>query len=65
MEHDRPRLPENLTECQQRIRELEQVVESQQETISGFQSQMTQLAEQLQLMKRMLFGQRRERYAPS
>jgi transposase len=65
MEHDRPRLPENLTECQQRIRELEQVVESQQETISGFQSRMTQLAEQLQLMKRMIFGQRRERYAPS
>jgi transposase len=65
MEHGSPSLPENAAAAQQRIQELEQIVESQQEAIAAYQAQVAQQAEQLQLMKRALFGQRRERYAPS
>lgn len=37
----------------------------QQEAIAAYQEQLTKAAEQLRFFKRALFGQRRERYAPS
>jgi transposase len=41
------------------------VIAQQQESIASYQEQLTKAAEQLRLLQRMLFGQRRERYAPS
>ena len=72
MDHGISSLADQLAACQQRIRELEQndadqqtVIAQQQEVIAACQEQLTKAAEQLRLFKRMLFGQRRERYAPS
>jgi transposase/uncharacterized coiled-coil protein SlyX len=72
MEHGRFDLPESLAQCQHQIGELQQtvahqqaVITQQQEVIAGYQEQLAQAAEQLRLLKRALFGQRRERYAPS
>ena len=65
MDHGSPNLVENLKQCQRRIRELEQIVSHQQDVIAGYQEQLAQASEQLCLLKRALFGRRRERYAPS
>jgi len=65
MDHGSPNLAENLRQCQRRIRELEQIVAQQQDVIAGYQEQLAQASEQLCLLKRALFGRRRERYAPS
>jgi transposase/uncharacterized coiled-coil protein SlyX len=72
MEHGSSSLADQLAACQQRIRELEQtdaehqaVIAQQQEVIAACQEQLAQAAEQLRLLKRALFGQRRERYTPS
>ncbi len=72
MEDGCPSLAGQVAACQQRIRELERtnaeqqaVIAEQQETIAACQEQLTRAAEQLRLLKRMLFGQRRERYVPS
>jgi transposase/uncharacterized coiled-coil protein SlyX len=72
MEHESSSLADQLAACQQRIRELEQrdadqqaVIAQQQEVIAACQEQLAKAAEQLRLLKRMVFGQRRERYAPS
>jgi transposase len=72
MEHGSPSLADQLAACQRRIRELEQrdadqqsVISQQQEVIAECREQLTKAAEQLRLLQRMLFGQRRERYAPS
>jgi uncharacterized coiled-coil protein SlyX len=79
MDHGSSSLADQLAACQQRIRELEQrdaqrqaiiaeqqeVISRQEESIASYQEQLTKAAEQLRLFKRMLFGQRRERYAPS
>jgi transposase len=65
MDHGSPNLAENLKQCQRRIRELEQIVVQQRDVIAGYQEQLAQASEQLCLLKRALFGRRRERYAPS
>ena len=72
MEHGRSDLPEIHIECQQQIGTLQQTVSHQQaviaqqgEMIAAYQEQLAQAAEQLRLLKRAMFGQRRERYAPS
>ena len=72
MEHGCPSLADQLATCQQRIRELEQttadqqaVIAQQQEAIAAYQEQLAKAAEQLRFFKRAMFGQRRERYAPS
>jgi transposase/uncharacterized coiled-coil protein SlyX len=79
MEHGSPDLPESLAECQQRIGQLEAMVTQQQQTIAqqaaviaqqqemtaAYQEQLAKAAEQLRFFKRAMFGQRRERYAPS
>jgi transposase len=86
MEEGCPSLADQLTTCQQRIRDLEQttadqqaVIAQQQETIAhqatviaqqqelaaAYQEQLAKAAEQLRFFKRAMFGQRRERYAPS
>ena len=72
MEHGSPSLADQLAACQQRIRELEQtdaeqqaVIAQQQEVIAAYQEQLAKAAEQLRFFKRAMFGQRRERYAPS
>ena len=72
MENGCPSLADQLATCQQRIRELEQttadqqaVIAQQQEAIAAYQEQLAKAAEQLWFFKRAMFGQRRERYAPS
>ena len=72
MEHESSSLADQLVACQQRIRELEQrdadqqaVIAQQQEVIAACQEQLAKAAEQLRFFKRAMFGQRRERYAPS
>ena len=72
MDDGYPSLADQLAACQQRIRELEQttadlqaVIAQQQEAIAAYQEQLTKAAEQLRFFKRAMFGQRRERYAPS
>ncbi len=72
MEYEGPSLADQLAACQQRIRELEQkdaerqaVISQQQELIASYQEQLAKAAEQLRFFKRAMFGQRRERYAPS
>ena len=72
MEHGSSSLADQLAACQQRIRELEQtgaeqqaVIAQQQEAIAAYQEQLAKAAEQLRFFKRAMFGQRRERYAPS
>ena len=72
MEYGSPSLADQLVACQQRIRELEQrdadqqaVIAQQQEVIAACQEQLAKAAEQLRFFKRAMFGQRRERYAPS
>ena len=41
------------------------VIAQQQEAIAAYQEQLAKAAEQLRFFKRAMFGQRRERYAPS
>jgi len=72
MDHGSSSLADQLAACQQRIRELERtgseqqaVIAQQQEVIAACQEQLARAAEQLRLLKRALFGQRRERYTPS
>ena len=72
MEHGSPSLADQLASCQQRIRALEQmnaqqqaVIAQRQEVIAACQEQLAQAAEQLRFFRRAMFGQRRERYAPS
>lgn len=72
MERESLSLADQLAACQQRIRELEQrdpdqqaVIAQQQEVIAACQEQLAKAAEQLRFFKRAMFGQRRERYAPS
>src|SRR5690349_2821089 len=72
MEHGSPSLDDQLATCQQRIHDLEQttaeqqaVIAQQQEAIAAYQHQLAKAAEQLRFFKRAMFGQRRERYAPS
>jgi transposase/uncharacterized coiled-coil protein SlyX len=72
MEEGCPSLADQLATCQQRIRDLEQttadqqaVIAQQQEAIAAYQEQLAKAAEQLRYFKRAMFGQRRERYAPS
>ena len=65
MDQGSPNLAENLKQCQRRIRELEQIVAQQQDVITDYQEQLAHATEQLRLLKRALFGRRRERYAPS
>src|SRR3990172_5651360 len=72
MENGCPSLADQLAACQQRIRELEQrdaehqaVIAQQQEAIAAYQEQLAKAAEQLRFFRRAMFGQRRERYAPS
>lgn len=72
MEHGRSDLLEILAQLQQRMVALEQTVSDrdsvivrQQEAIAAYQEQLSQAAEQLRLLKRAMFGQRRERYSPS
>ena len=72
MENGCPSLADQLASCQQRIRELERkdaeqqaVIAQQQEAIAAYQEQLAKAAEQLRFFKRAMFGQRRERYAPS
>src|SRR3974377_95609 len=42
-----------------------EVIAQQQESIASYQEQLAKAAEQLRYFKRAMFGQRRERYAPS
>lgn len=72
MEEGCPSLADQLATCQQRISDLEQttagqqaVIAQQQEAIAVYQEQLAKAAEQLRFFKRAMFGQRRERYAPS
>src|SRR3974377_1416226 len=79
MEHGSPDFPESLAQCQQRIGQLEETVAQQQQVIAhqaaviaqqqemaaAYQEQLAMAAEQLRYFKRAMFGQRRERYAPS
>ncbi len=72
MENGCPSLADQLATSQQRVRELEQtdaeqkaVIAQQQEAIAAYQDQLAKAAEQLRFFKRAMFGQRRERYAPS
>src|SRR5271169_5312523 len=72
MENGCPSLADQLAAFQQRVRELEQtdaeqkaVIAQQQEAIAAYQEQLAKAAEQLRFFKRAMFGQRRERYAPS
>ncbi len=72
MEHGSPSLTDHQAAYQQRICELERrdaerqaVIAQQREAIVGFQEQLAKAAEQLRYFKRAMFGQRRERYAPS
>jgi transposase/uncharacterized coiled-coil protein SlyX len=72
MEHGSPSLEDRLAACEQRIHELERtdteqkaVIAQQQEAIAAYQEQLAKAAEQLRFFKRAMFGQRRERYAPS
>ena len=45
--------------------EQQAVIAQQQEAIAAYQEQLAKAAEQLRFFKRVMFGQRRERYAPS
>ncbi len=72
MDEGCPSLADQLATCQQRICDLEQttadqqaVIAQQQEAIAAYQEQLAKAAEQLRFFKRAMFGQRRERYAPS
>ncbi len=72
MEHGSPSLEDRLAACEQRIGELERtdaeqkaVIAQQQEAIATYQEQLAKAAEQLRFFQRAMFGQRRERYAPS
>ena len=72
MDHGNPTLANQLAACQQRIRELEQtaaeqqaVIARRQGAIAAYQEQLAKAADQLRFFKRVMFGQRRERDAPS
>ena len=70
MEHGRssPNLDELLVRVDELLRcnrELTAVVEEQRATIAAQQEALQRAAEQLTLLKKALFGPRRERYVPS
>lgn len=54
-----------IAEQQETIAHQAAVIAQQQEAIAAYQEQLTKAAEQLRFFKRALFGQRRERDAPS
>jgi transposase len=54
-----------VTQQQEAITHQAAVIAQQQEAIANYQEQLAKAAEQLRYFKRMMFGQRRERYAPS
>src|SRR5574340_1163563 len=56
---------EVIAEQAARINEQAAVIAQQQEMAATFQEQLAKAAEQLRFFKRAMFGQRRERYAPS
>jgi hypothetical protein len=55
-------LPTSLAACHERIRQLEAIVRTQQATITELQLKLEQLAADNALLKRELFGSRRERF---
>ena len=63
MEHGRS--PSDLDELLRCNRELTAVVEEQRATIAAQQEALQRAVEQLTLLKKALFGPRRERYVPS
>jgi transposase len=54
-----------IAEQQQVIEHQAAVIAEQQEAAAAYQEQLAKAAEQLRFFKRAMFGQRRERYAPS
>jgi hypothetical protein len=54
-----------VTQQQDAIAHQAAVIAQQQEAIANYQEQLAKAAEQLRFFKRAMFGQRRERYAPS
>jgi transposase len=54
-----------ITQQQETIVHQAAVIAQQQEMATAYQEQLAKAAEQLRFFKRAMFGQRRERYAPS
>jgi transposase/uncharacterized coiled-coil protein SlyX len=54
-----------MAQQQETIAHQAAVITQQQEAIAAYQEQLAKAAEQLRYFKRAMFGQRRERYAPS
>ena len=54
-----------IAQQQETIAHQAAVIAQQQEAIAAYQEQLAKAAEQLRFFKRAMFGQRRERYAPS
>jgi len=54
-----------IAQQQESIAHQAAVIAQQQEAIAAYQEQLAKAAEQLRYFKRAMFGQRRERYAPS
>lgn len=54
-----------IAQQQETIAHQAAVITQQQEAIAAYQEQLAKAAEQLRFFKRAMFGQRRERYAPS
>jgi transposase/uncharacterized coiled-coil protein SlyX len=54
-----------ITQQQETIAHQATVIAQQQEMAATYQEQLAKAAEQLRFFKRAMFGQRRERYAPS
>jgi uncharacterized coiled-coil protein SlyX len=54
-----------IVQQQEAIAHQAAVIAQQQEAIAAYQEQLAKAAEQLWFFKRAMFGQRRERYAPS
>ncbi len=57
-----PTLPSTLEECHARLREYEATIVMQQETIDKQQELLESLSRDLALLKRAMFGRRRERF---
>src|ERR1017187_6314061 len=54
-----------IAQQQETIAHQATVIAQQQELAAAYQEQLAKAAEQLRFFKRAMFGQRRERYAPS
>jgi transposase/uncharacterized coiled-coil protein SlyX len=65
MEREKDHLPNDTALCHQMIRELRQVVAMQQESLASHQETLAKVLDQLNLLKRAMFGRRSERYVPS